>query len=105
MNEPLLPIKLMSGDAVSLLIQTLARKIKFDGVRFTGRGENDINAVLAFAQRANIAQQELGKALAIVYSHPKVKELMEADEAFQAALVVPVLNARALIELRSVEAK
>lgn len=98
---PALQMKVERGDAVSQLVQTLAKAIKFDDVKFTGKGEDDIANVLRFAKSAQIARTEILTAIATIMAYPKVKELMEADETFQASVVVPLLKARAQISLRA----
>ena len=98
---PVLQIKVERGDAVSQLVQTLAKAIKFDDVKFTGVGEDDIANVLRFAKGAQIARTEILTAVAAIMVHPKVKEFMGTDEAFQASIVVPLLKARAQISLRA----
>jgi len=98
---PPLQIKIERGDAVSQLVQTLAKAIGFDDVKFTGKGEDDIMNVLRFAKQAHIARGEVLQALGAIMVNPKVKELMETDSEFQVSIVVPILKARAQIQLRA----
>lgn len=87
----------LTGDAVSQLIQLVARDVGLKSFKPTGRGDTDVRQLVTRAYNVELGNQELwvcvGDILKLVDATPEISEV------FKATLSAGVLRARACVDL------
>ena len=86
------------GDAVSRMLQLESKQLKLDNIRWTGKGYDDVRAVLIALDDARTLRDALLRGVTDIMH---MKETGELPEAVQARLAMIVLNARAEIDLKT----
>jgi hypothetical protein len=86
------------GDAVSRLLQVIAKDVGVKDVRWTGKSNDDIRLVLTRMYNAELVKDSLWEGMMTL---ARMKEWLELSESIQAQVFAIILRARALIELGS----
>ena len=86
------------GDAVSKLLQVLAKDIGIKDIKFIGKGMEDAKNILTQLHNSKLITESLWTGLTELYQMPQMKEF---PEPIQAQLMAIILTAKAKIELGS----
>jgi hypothetical protein len=84
------------GDSISRLLQVVAKESGVQGMRWTGKGREDMKAAMLELYHARLMKDALWVGLQELCNMPELKELPESVQAQIAAIV---LTARAKFEL------
>jgi hypothetical protein len=87
--------KVGQGDALSQLIQTIARENNIKDLRWTGQARVDIKMLLIEMYNARLIKEYLWQAMTELCGMPEMKDL---PEALQAKIMAIILTARAKID-------
>lgn len=86
-----------AGDTVSRLLQTIAKDVGLKDVRWSGKGDADIRAIMVELYNTRLARDTLWVGLKDLYDMPELKTL---PESLQAKLASIILLTRANFELK-----
>jgi hypothetical protein len=85
------------GDAVSRLLQVVAKEVGVTDLRWLGKGHEDAKAILVRLHNSDLVRIHLWSALDELLRMPEWPQL---PESIQAATLAIILRARACIELQ-----
>jgi hypothetical protein len=85
------------GDAVSRLLQVIAKEVGVKDFRWTGKGNEDIKQVLVRMYNAELIKDSLWSGMLEL---TQIKDWLELPETIQAQSMAIILRARAIIELQ-----
>ena len=88
------------GDAVSRMFQLEAKTLKIPGLKWTGKGHDDVRMILAELDSARTFKDALFRGINDLLHMTEMEQL---PEAMQAKVAMIVLNARAEIDLKIIE--
>lgn len=85
------------GDAVSKMLQVIAKDLKVAGIKWIGKGPEDCRQLLVEIYNVRLLKDALWIGMRELLA---MKEMTELPEPLQAKIAAIVLNARAQFELQ-----